>query len=65
MRKALLDRIHDKEAMVRLQVVLALSKLAGSDEVGEDERSVLQVLLDTLSSDPSAYNFHLLLSPPF
>ncbi|KAJ6570219.1 nuclear condensing complex subunit [Mycena vulgaris] len=57
LRTALLDRIHDKEAMIRVQVVLALSKLAGSEdpsELGEGERSVSQVLIDTLCSDSSA-----------
>ncbi|KAJ6577355.1 nuclear condensing complex subunit [Mycena capillaripes] len=57
LRAALLDRIHDKEAMVRVQVVLALSKLAASEdpaEVGAGEQSLLDVLIDTLSSDPSA-----------
>ncbi|KAJ7454809.1 nuclear condensing complex subunit [Mycena latifolia] len=57
LRTALLDRIHDKEGMIRVQVVLALSKLAGSEdpsELGEGERTVLQVLIDTLSTDPSS-----------
>ncbi|KAF7330334.1 Chromosome condensation complex protein [Mycena venus] len=57
LRNALLDRIHDKEAMVRLQVVIALSKLAASEdplEVAKGEQSLLEALMDTLSSDPSA-----------
>ncbi|KAJ7090909.1 armadillo-type protein [Mycena belliarum] len=56
MREALLDRIHDKEAMVRVQVVTALSKFASLEdpsEFVEDERTVMQVLIDSLSSDPS------------
>ncbi|KAJ7039564.1 nuclear condensing complex subunit [Mycena alexandri] len=56
LQAALLDRIHDKEATIRVQVVLALSKLAASEDVselGEGEESVLQVLTDTLLFDPS------------
>ncbi|KAF7375150.1 Condensin complex subunit 3 [Mycena sanguinolenta] len=58
LQKALLDRIHDKEPMVRLQVVIALSKLAASEEdepseVAPGEPTLLQVLIDTLSHDPS------------
>ncbi|KAJ7844433.1 nuclear condensing complex subunit [Mycena olivaceomarginata] len=56
LQQALLERIHDKEATVRLQVVIALSKLAGSEdssEVAEGEQTLLQVLIDTLSSDSS------------
>ncbi|KAJ6631026.1 nuclear condensing complex subunit [Mycena sp. CBHHK59/15] len=57
LRKALLERVYDKEAMIRVQVIIALSKLAGSEdpsELDEGEQTVLQVLLDTLISDPSA-----------
>ncbi|KAJ7510357.1 nuclear condensing complex subunit [Mycena galericulata] len=57
LREALLDRMHDKEAIVRVQVVIALSKLSGpydSPEPGEDGPSISQVLLDTLSLDSSA-----------
>ncbi|KAF8207192.1 nuclear condensing complex subunit [Mycena galopus ATCC 62051] len=56
LQEALLDRIHDKEAMVRLPVVVALSKLAAGEdpeEIPAGEQSLLQVLIDTLSSDPS------------
>ncbi|KAK7032879.1 chromosome condensation complex protein [Favolaschia claudopus] len=56
LRKALLDRIRDKEAMVRLQVVIALSKIAASEDTSEDapeEEGVLQVLIETLSKDSS------------
>ncbi|KAJ7722735.1 nuclear condensing complex subunit [Mycena maculata] len=55
LRTALLDRIHDKEAMVRVQVVIALSKMAGSGGSSDpDEQAVLNVLWETLSSDNSA-----------
>ncbi|KAJ7284629.1 nuclear condensing complex subunit [Mycena rebaudengoi] len=56
LRTALLDRIRDKEVMIRVQVVIALSKLAGSEnanELDEGEKTVLDILLDTLVSDPS------------
>ncbi|KAJ6516489.1 nuclear condensing complex subunit [Mycena sanguinolenta] len=60
LQKALVDRLHDREAMVRLQVVFALSKLVASEEdepsevsPGDSEPTLLQVLIDTLSHDPS------------
>jgi condensin complex subunit 3 len=49
--------------MIRVQVVLALSKLAVSEdpsEVDKGEQTLLQVLIDTLSSDPSPYDLHIL-----
>ncbi|KAG6908746.1 hypothetical protein DXG01_003450 [Tephrocybe rancida] len=57
LRSSLLDRVNDKEAPVRVQAVLALSKLSGSEdpsEVQEGEQTVLQVLLDILEHDSSA-----------
>ncbi|KAG6332139.1 hypothetical protein ID866_6950 [Astraeus odoratus] len=57
LRKALIERVHDKETHVRVQAVVALSKLCGSEEsldVGEDEPSAMDVLLDILSCDPAA-----------
>ncbi|KAJ7183125.1 nuclear condensing complex subunit [Mycena filopes] len=56
LQAALLDRISDKEAVIRLQVVLALSKLVTTEnvsELDEDEESIFQVLIETLSFDPS------------
>ncbi|KAJ7671638.1 nuclear condensing complex subunit [Mycena polygramma] len=56
LRTALLERIHDREAMVRVQVVFGLSKLAASEdpsEVTAGEKTLLQVLMETLESDPS------------
>jgi condensin complex subunit 3 len=47
--------------MIRVQVVIALSKLAGSEnanELDEGEKTVLDILLDTLVSDPSPYVLH-------
>ncbi|KAK2461194.1 hypothetical protein APHAL10511_006721 [Amanita phalloides] len=56
LRTALLDRVHDKEPAVRVQTVISLAKLAGSEdpaEVNDGESSVLDVLTDTLSYDSS------------
>lgn len=57
LRAALLDRVNDKEAPVRVQAVIALSKLAGSEEpteVEDGEQSVADVLVDILAHDQSA-----------
>ncbi|PFH49328.1 hypothetical protein AMATHDRAFT_147847 [Amanita thiersii Skay4041] len=56
LRTALLDRMTDKETSVRVQVVIALAKLAGSEdpsEITEGELLVLDVLIDSLTHDPS------------
>ncbi|KAH7371882.1 nuclear condensing complex subunit [Cadophora sp. MPI-SDFR-AT-0126] len=62
LRHGLLKRIHDKEAMVRVQAVLGLGRLAGNETEGEaadsdDDESgsgLLDRLLDVLQNDPSA-----------
>ena len=57
LRGALIDCIHDKETLVRVQAAVALSKLCGSEEpsdVEEDEPTAIDILLDTLSCDPAA-----------
>ncbi len=62
LRHGLLKRIHDKEAMVRVQAVLGLGRLAGNEVDGEaadsdDDDSgagLLDRLLDVLQNDPSA-----------
>ncbi|OBT84466.1 hypothetical protein VE02_06450 [Pseudogymnoascus sp. 03VT05] len=63
LRHGLLKRIRDKEAMVRVQAVLALGRLAGNEAEGEinsddsDEESrvgLLEKLLGVLQNDPSA-----------
>ncbi|KAL6308311.1 nuclear condensing complex subunit [Sparassis latifolia] len=57
MRTSLLERIRDKEPPIRAQTVLALSKLAPSEniaELEEDETSIQELLLDTLTYDTSA-----------
>lgn len=63
LRHGLLKRIHDKEAMVRVQAVLGLGRLAGN-EVGQEANSddsddesgsgLLEKLLQVLQNDPSA-----------
>ncbi|KAE9364488.1 ARM repeat-containing protein [Stipitochalara longipes BDJ] len=62
LRHGLLKRIHDKEAMVRVQAVLGLGRLAGNEADGEADDSddddsgagLLDKLLDVLQNDPSA-----------
>lgn len=62
LRHGLLKRIHDKEAMVRVQAVLGLGRLAGNEAEGEADDSddddsgagLLAKLLDVLQNDPSA-----------
>ncbi|TVY29118.1 Condensin complex subunit [Lachnellula hyalina] len=61
LRHGLLKRIHDREAMVRVQAVLGLGRLAGNEADGEAEDSdddsgagLLDKLLDVLQNDPSA-----------
>ncbi|KAL4072446.1 nuclear condensing complex subunit [Scleroderma yunnanense] len=57
LRTALIERVHDKETHVRVQAVVALSKLCGSEDpadTGEDEPMAIDVLLDSLSCDPAA-----------
>lgn len=63
LRQGLLKRIRDKEAMVRVQAVLGLGRLAGNEvdggsnsEDSEDESGtgLLEKLLDVMQNDPSA-----------
>ncbi|KAM6503308.1 Nuclear condensing complex subunit [Amanita muscaria] len=55
LRSALLERVHDKENAVRVQVVLSLSKLARSEDPTEitEGESVLEVLFGVLAHDSS------------
>ncbi|WVQ70731.1 hypothetical protein IAR50_000253 [Cryptococcus sp. DSM 104548] len=67
LRKSLLDRAKDKEAAVRVQATLGLSKLqSGEDEddLEEGQEPLANILLDLLRYDPAAevrraalYNF--------
>ncbi|RFU33461.1 hypothetical protein B7463_g2854, partial [Scytalidium lignicola] len=62
LRHGLLRRLRDKEAMVRVQAVLGLGRLAGNEvdeevEVSDDDdddAGLLFKLLDVLQNDPSA-----------
>ena len=62
LRHGLLKRIRDKEAMVRVQAVLGLGRLAGNEAEGEAEDSddddsgagLLDKLLEVLQNDPNA-----------
>jgi condensin complex subunit 3 len=57
LRDAILRRVQDKEAIVRSQAVLALSKLCITeidDDSGSDDVPVIDMLLDSLAHDPSA-----------
>ena len=58
LRASLLDRVRDKETPVRLQAVIALARLQrgeeGSDDLGEDEENLTDVLIDVLQHDPIA-----------
>lgn len=62
LRHGLLKRIRDKEAMVRVQAVLGLGRLAGNEAEGEADDSddddaatgLLDKLLEVLQNDPSA-----------
>ncbi|CAD6452456.1 20f2412c-e4d4-4a6f-9318-7d68b9c18ca5 [Sclerotinia trifoliorum] len=61
LRHGLLRRIHDKEAMVRVQAVLGLGRLAGNEAEGDADESddessggLLVKLLAVLQNDPSA-----------
>jgi condensin complex subunit 3 len=63
LRHGLLKRIRDKEAMVRVQAVLSLGRLAGNEvdggsnsEDSDDDSGtgLLEKLLDVMQNDPSA-----------
>ena len=55
LKSFLLNRARDKESAVRVQAVIALTKLqTGDDEEDEDSEEIKQVLIETLRFDPSA-----------
>lgn len=57
LRDGLIERICDKEPLIRSRAVAALSKLAGTedpDELQADERTILELLLDVVTYDHSA-----------
>ncbi|GLB42418.1 putative nuclear condensing complex subunits, C-term domain [Lyophyllum shimeji] len=55
LRSSLLDRANDKEAIVRVQAVIALSRLANAEDPSEVEagESLQDVLIDMLQHDSS------------
>lgn len=64
LRSGLLKRVRDKEAMVRVQAVLGLGRLAGNEAEAKDDSedsdhagaavSLLDKLLEVVQNDPSA-----------
>ena len=60
LRDALIDRLNDKESMIRAHAVIALSKLVGSEDLDEGEEPILQSLLEALETDPAPCVLHLL-----
>ncbi|KAA1474990.1 ARM repeat-containing protein [Dentipellis sp. KUC8613] len=57
LRAALMERVRDKEPTVRVQAVIALSKLCGTenpDDIEEGEPTALEVLEGILAYDPTA-----------
>ncbi|KAK4056299.1 chromosome condensation complex Condensin, subunit G [Microbotryomycetes sp. JL221] len=61
LKAALLERVHDKESSVRMQAVVALSKLQEADEADSDDedsndpdQNVTMMLMDVLLHDPAA-----------
>ncbi|TRM63723.1 nuclear condensing complex subunit [Schizophyllum amplum] len=56
LRQGLLARVWDKENPVRVQATIALSKLIGTDdadELPEGEPTILQTLIEVLTTDPA------------
>ncbi|KAF4564848.1 hypothetical protein EYR40_011021 [Pleurotus pulmonarius] len=56
LRSQLIDRVNDKEPIIRAHAVIALSKLVGSEdpsEVPNDEPTILITVLEVLCGDPS------------
>ncbi|TFK26559.1 condensin subunit Cnd3 [Coprinopsis marcescibilis] len=57
LREGLVERLNDKEPIIRANAAAALSKLVGSedpDEIETGEQSVLDILLEVMGSDPTA-----------
>ncbi|KAH9848970.1 nuclear condensing complex subunit [Lenzites betulinus] len=57
LRSALLDRLRDKEPTVRMQAVIALTKLSYSEdpsELEDGEPTILDTILDAMAHDVSA-----------
>lgn len=57
LRTALIDRLNDKESVVRYQAVISLAKLCGTEddsELADGEPPILDILLRTMAQDESA-----------
>ena len=56
LRSSLMERARDKESTIRVQAVVALSKLAGSEDISEledGEQTIMDMLIDCLQYDPA------------
>ena len=53
LREVLLERLGDKEPLVRVQAVIALSKLCGSEDP-DDDVNITDMLVETMTYDASA-----------
>ena len=57
LRSALIERARDKESAIRVQAIVALSKIFSSEnpsDLEDDEPSILDVMQDALTYDTSA-----------
>ena len=57
LRESLMDRIKDKESLIRTYAVVALSKLIGTEdpsEIVDGQLTTLETLLETMSLDDAA-----------
>ena len=57
LRKALIDRLRDKEAAVRAQAAAALAKLSFSEDTSElddDETPLIEIVIEAMTYDTSA-----------
>ncbi|EPS93226.1 hypothetical protein FOMPIDRAFT_1056181 [Fomitopsis schrenkii] len=56
LRSSLMERTRDREPPIRVQAIIALSKLAGSEDVSEldeGEQTIMEALLDAITYDTS------------
>ena len=57
LRDGLMERVSDKESLIRAYVAVALSKLVGSEdpnEAQEGEKTILEILLEITRFDNAA-----------
>ncbi len=57
LRESLMDRINDKESLIRTYAVIALSKLIGTEdpsEIVDGQLTTLETLLEIMSLDDAA-----------